>query len=70
MQDRTPNDGIRDAVDPLTQERARAEQDAEQERLDADTRSMRGDPGDPRDRLSEPAHERLMEQTQYRELHP
>jgi hypothetical protein len=70
MDQQSGRDGIRDAVDPITQERARAEQDAEQEQLDAETRNLRGDPGDPKDRLSEGEHERLMTQTQYRELHP
>ena len=48
-----------------------AEQQAEQERLDEETRRrFRDDPGDPRDRLPENEHDRLMQQTTYRELHP
>jgi hypothetical protein len=54
---------------PLTDEAV--EQQAEQERLDEETRrQVRDDPGDPRDRLPENEHDRLMQQATYRELHP
>jgi hypothetical protein len=47
------------------------EQRREQEQLDEETRRrFRDDPGDPRDRLSDSEHDRLMQQTTFRELHP
>jgi hypothetical protein len=63
--------GIPDAVDPSTRAHAAEEQAEEQERLvDEAHRRLRGDPGDPRDRLPESEHELLMEQTHLREFHP
>lgn len=60
-------DEIRSHPDPD----AAADQQAEQERLDEEARRrLKRDPGDPKDRLPEHEHERLMEQTTYRELHP
>ena len=47
-----------------------ASQQAEQDQLDEDARRLRDDAGDPTDRLAEPAHERLIEDVEQRELHP
>jgi hypothetical protein len=50
---------------------AAADQAAEQERLDEETRRrFHEDPGDPKDRLSDAEEDRLMQQTTARELHP
>jgi hypothetical protein len=60
-----------DPGDPGTSGTPAEEQRDEQDRLDEETRRRFGDdPGDPKDRLSEGEHDRLMQQTTYRELHP
>jgi hypothetical protein len=72
MSDDTIRNEPTGAADPLTRPSpAGRDQELEQERLDAETRTrFRDDPGDPKDRLAETEHERLMEQATSRELHP
>ena len=65
--DRRPDEGIPDATDLMTQGRASEEQAAERERLEEATNRLRDDPGDPKDRLSDPAADRLFQQTTQRE---
>jgi len=59
--------GIPDATDRMTQERAAQQQAEERERLEEASQQMRDDPGDPKDRLSEPTADRLFQQTTQRE---
>ena len=62
--------GVPDAVGVEDQQRAAAEQAEERQRLDEETRRLRGDPGDPRDRRTLDETDRLMEQQQQRDFHP